>query len=273
MEVLDAGSLPGFGNFPFAVALGLAFGSLLSLVLSGASTHFLRDAVALCNEPLGLFDRHRRPVHPTELVRLVLAQHGEYPIQQMRRARADRLLMVLAFLHHLIIVNRCNLRVPAPCDFGVQIRVLLDQIGASLAHLQPFRLSITTLSTLRDHATPAAEQAAGTEALGVSNETGIDRRTVLSHTFECFQIAAGMDLPIERTDRLLAQRLVLLFEGGEPCLFTADLGLQLSKVQILILAAVEGHHLCSQSNECLTPCSRTVCSFGTSLPLLADRGS
>ena len=53
------------------------------------------------------------PIICTQLVGLDLAQHSEHPIQQVRRTGTDGLLMVLAFMHHLIIVDRRTLRVPA----------------------------------------------------------------------------------------------------------------------------------------------------------------
>jgi hypothetical protein len=67
--------------------------------------------------------------------------------------------------------------------------------------------------------------------------------------------------------------LVLLLKGGEPLLLATHLGLQLGKVQILILTAIESHDVSRQADECLTPSSCIIRGEGAGLPLLTNGSS
>src|SRR5687768_9020826 len=62
--------------------------------------------------------RPRSPAsHIPQLVRGIGPQDGQHPIEQVGRAGTDRLIVMLAPLHHLRVIERRDLRVPLPRAF------------------------------------------------------------------------------------------------------------------------------------------------------------
>src|SRR5689334_16397731 len=108
--------------------------------------------------------------------------------------------MVLAFMHHLVVIDCRNLWIVATSNLRIQLGVFLDQIWPGLRDVQAFGFTLSTLLARGHHASPAAKQAGRTETTRIPDKTGIDGCTVLAHTFECFQVAAGMYDAIERPD-------------------------------------------------------------------------
>src|SRR5438270_8238513 len=106
VEELTAGPLPGLDNVPFAVVLGLAFCSRLSVSFGRATTRFLRDGVPLRDNGLCLLDRNFRPIHITQLIGLVLTEHDQHPVEQMRGTGTDGLFVMFPLVDQLIVVDR-----------------------------------------------------------------------------------------------------------------------------------------------------------------------
>src|SRR5437867_13376853 len=98
--------------------------------------------------------------------------------------------------------------------------------------MQAFGVTLGTLIASGHHASPTPKQASRTETVRVTDETDIDGCTVLTHTFERFQVPAGMDRPIEWAHRAHAQRVVLLLQPCQPGLVTLHLRLQLLEIQV-----------------------------------------
>lgn len=121
MEEPATGPLPGLDNFSFAVLLGLVFCSLLPIAFGRPATRFLRHGVALCDNGLCLLDRDFRSIHITQLIGLVLTEHDQHPVEQMRGTGTDGLFVMFPLVDQLIVVDRRHLRVPAPGDLGIQI--------------------------------------------------------------------------------------------------------------------------------------------------------
>jgi len=219
--------------------LGLSFRPFLALAFGRALTHDLLDGVVFGDHRPRLLAGDGGSIHIAQLVRFVLPQHDQHPVKEMGRTGTDRLFVMLAFVDHLIIVNRRDLRIEASGNLGIQVGKLFDEVWTSLRDMQALRLAGCTLRTVRHHAAPPSKEPGRVEALCIANETGVDGRTVLSHAFERLQVPARVDLFVQWADRLLAQGLVLLLQRSEPGLLSTDLGLQLREVQILILGAVE----------------------------------
>src|SRR3712207_5378181 len=102
----------------------------------------------------------------------------------MGGAGADRLVVMLAALHHLRVIERGDLRVPLSRTFRVDKRILLDQIWASLGDMLSFGLTPTTLRTFRHQPAPAAKVAHRRKALHLADKAGIHRRAILPDAFE-----------------------------------------------------------------------------------------
>jgi hypothetical protein len=104
--------------------------------------------------------------------------------------------------------------------------------------MQALGFTFGTLLAIWHHASPATKQAGRTETARIANKTGIDRRTVLAHTFERFQIAAGMHRSVEWSHGAQPQRVVLLLQPCQPGLVTLHLRLQLLEIQKLAIGAI-----------------------------------
>jgi len=102
---------------------------------------------------------------------------------------ADGLHVVLALMHHLVVVDGGDLRVPLTSHLGVDVSVLLHQVRARLGDGQPLLLHISALITLGHHATPASELLLLGEALHRPYEEEVDGRTVLTYAPDALQMA------------------------------------------------------------------------------------
>src|SRR3989304_230183 len=99
--------------------------------------------------------------------------------------------MVLAMFDHLVIVDGRDPRIPLAGGLGSQVGELLDQIGASLADVRPFRFALTTLLAIGNHARPTAEMTVVRKTVGVSDKAQVDRRPILADALQCFEVASG----------------------------------------------------------------------------------
>ena len=123
-----------------------------------------------------------------QFVRTVIAQHSVDPGQQVGSTGADGLEMMLAVLHHLPVVDGCDLGVPLTSNAGIEKCSGLDQVGTGLGHAQASGLGIATLTAERDQARPAEEVTQGRETLDVTDEGDVYGGTVLAYPAECLQV-------------------------------------------------------------------------------------
>ncbi len=188
----------------------------------------------------------------------------------MRGAGTHGLHMVLAFLHHLVVVDSGNLGIPLARHISIQVGVLLDQVRPGLGDVQSFALTAATLLAVRHHARPATEEFRRGEALGITDQAGIDSGAVLADSPDRLQIPAGMNLPIQGMHRFQTDGVVLVFQGSEAGLLAADFGLQAGVVDGQRIRAVEQHKLVRQLDQRHRPVA-AVSGIGLAVqPLPAD---
>ena len=101
---------------PLPLAFGASFGSFFASDAVVASTHFIRDNVTFGDDSSGLFWGDRGAVHIIKLIRAILQQDDAHPIQEMGGTSTHGLVVVVAFVHHLVIIDEANLRVVAARD-------------------------------------------------------------------------------------------------------------------------------------------------------------
>ncbi len=210
LRKLYAGLLTLAALFPLLLLLfGARFFSRAAVASVVLPTHLRRHGIALGDDPLCLFDGDRPAIDIPQFIRSRFAQHDPDPIQEMRGTRTHRLAVMLAVMHHLVIVERRQLRVTVAGHLCVQIGKLLDQVGPGLSDMQTLRFALPALLGMGNHPAPTAKVTRVSKALWVPDETGIDRRTVLADAFQRFQMAAGVQTAIARPHRLELQGMML----------------------------------------------------------------
>ena len=92
------------------------------------------------------------------------------------------------------------------------------------------------------------------DACGVGRcEAGEDRRAILPHPLDGFQMPAGMQLTIARPHGVQAERVMGGFRRHQPRLFALHFGLQVGVVQIRSLVAISAHDLLRQRHQGIGP--------------------
>lgn len=106
--------------------------------------------IPLYDERPRLLSTYRCPIAVAHLIRFVSAQYRQHPVEHVRRTRAHRLRMMLAFAHHLVIVDRGDLWIVAARYLGIQIGEFFDEIRSSLSDMQALGFILGILLAVRD---------------------------------------------------------------------------------------------------------------------------
>jgi hypothetical protein len=99
----------------------------------------------------------------------------------MSSTGTDSLVVVLAFVYHLVVIDGSNLWVIFAGYIASQEGKLLDQVWPCLGYVQPFAFNIATLTTVWDETMPTAEMAAIRETGSSANVTREDGSDVFAH--------------------------------------------------------------------------------------------
>ncbi len=252
-----------------------SFGALIPAFTAATPVVALADRlgheVACPHDRPALCRGHWCAIHAAQFVGLILSQHSQHPVQEVGGAGTQGLVVVLALVYHLVVVDGGDLRVPLASDIGMEVGILLDQIGASLGDVQALGFTIRTLAAVGNQAVPAPELPRRAKALRVLDEAGIHRRAVLAHALEGFQMALGMDLAIQRAHGVESHLVLLPLQKGQMLLLSAHFSLEQAKVQIRVRRAVQGQDLLGQRDQGVDPVPRIGEVHLAGLPVLAQR--
>ena len=219
--LLTSAALPSF-----VLALHASFGSLLASPTIVACAHLLGHGVTLGDDGPGLFSSDRRTVDIAQFVGSIFLENHVYTIQEMSGAGTDCLRVMLAPVHHLIVVDDGDLWIESTSDVGIEKAVLLDQTGARLGNVEPFAFSVTALTAIRDQAVPAAEVTDTGKTSGATDEASVDRTPLFANTEKGFDVPTGMQLKIGWMDSSTPYGIRTIFEVGQLTLLPRDFRLE-----------------------------------------------
>ena len=77
----------------------------------------------------------------------------------MSSAGTDSLVVMLAFVYHLVVIDSSDLWVVSTSNVAPQEGELLDQVWPCLGNVQPFAFNIATLTTVWDETMPPTKVA------------------------------------------------------------------------------------------------------------------
>ena len=210
--------------------LVLAFHALLSSLLASpaiiARAHLLRDGVPLSDDSPGVLSSDWCTVDIAQLVGSIFLENHVHPVQEMSGAGTDGLRVMLAPVHHLIVIDDGNLGIELAGDVGIEKAVLLDQVGTSLGNVESFAFGITTLAAIGDQAVPAAKVTGIGKTSGATDETSVDRTSLFANTEKGLDVSTGMQLKIGRMDSATPHGIRTLFEVGQLTLLPRDFRLE-----------------------------------------------
>ena len=100
-------------------ALCLTFGPFPASTPVVAPPYFFGHYVPFQDDGPCFFRRDRCAVHVSEFIGTVFEQDDPYPIEQVSGTGTHGLVVVLAFVDHLVVIDGRDLRVPLTGDVSV----------------------------------------------------------------------------------------------------------------------------------------------------------
>jgi hypothetical protein len=151
-----------------------------------APAHFFGHRVTRGDDSPGLFSGHRCSVHIPQFVGPIFFEDDVDAIQEVSGAGADRLGVMLAFVHHLIVIDDGDLGVVLAGDIGIKKPELLDQVRSGLGDTESFALGITALAAVWDQSVPTTKVAVVGKTFHATAVAGVHCCTQLSYSQQGF---------------------------------------------------------------------------------------